>query len=63
MLCQICREREAQVHLSQDVATHTNKVDLCEDCFRNSVPPEVAALFETGGFPPPLDGSDPPESR
>jgi protein arginine kinase activator len=32
MLCIICKEREATVHLTQIVANKMQKVDLCEEC-------------------------------
>lgn len=32
MLCCICKEKEATVHLTQIVADKMQKVDLCEDC-------------------------------
>ncbi len=32
MLCSICKEKEATVHLTQIVGDKMQKVDLCEDC-------------------------------
>jgi protein arginine kinase activator len=32
MLCCICKEKEATVHLTQIAGDKTQKVDLCEDC-------------------------------
>src|SRR5437879_10266965 len=32
MLCCICKEKEATVHLTQIAADKMQKVDLCEDC-------------------------------
>lgn len=32
MLCSICKEREATVHLTQIVGEKMQKVDLCEEC-------------------------------
>jgi len=32
MLCCVCKEKEAKVHLTQIVADKVQKVDLCEDC-------------------------------
>lgn len=32
MLCCICKEREAKVHLTQIVGDKMQKVDLCEEC-------------------------------
>src|SRR5258708_38294415 len=32
MLCCICKEKEAKVHLSQIVGDKIQKVDLCEEC-------------------------------
>ena len=32
MLCCICREKEARVHLTQIVGEKMQKVDLCEEC-------------------------------
>ncbi|GIT06331.1 MAG: hypothetical protein CM1200mP29_17420 [Verrucomicrobiota bacterium] len=32
MLCDICKEKEATVHLTQMVEGKTKKIDLCEDC-------------------------------
>ena len=34
MLCCICQEQEATVHLTQIAADKMQKVDLCEDCAR-----------------------------
>lgn len=38
MLCHRCHEREALVHLTQIVETHTTKLHLCKDCFSESMP-------------------------
>lgn len=63
MLCQICHEREASVHFSQDVGTHTTKVDLCELCFRTTLP-EVAEDFERiGQLPAPNGETDTQEKE
>jgi protein arginine kinase activator len=35
MLCCICKEKEAKVHLTQIVADKMQKVDLCEECAKN----------------------------
>ncbi len=35
MLCCICKEKEAKVHLSQIVGDKMQKVDLCEDCAKH----------------------------
>ncbi len=32
MLCMICKQNEAKVHLTQIVGEKIQKVDLCEDC-------------------------------
>jgi protein arginine kinase activator len=32
MLCNICKEREATVHLTQIAADKVQKVDMCEEC-------------------------------
>ena len=32
MLCDICKEKEATVHLTQMVEGKTKKIDLCEGC-------------------------------
>ncbi len=32
MLCCVCKEKEAKVHLTQIVGDKMQKVDLCEDC-------------------------------
>lgn len=32
MLCMVCKEKEATVHLTQIVGEKMQKVDLCEDC-------------------------------
>jgi protein arginine kinase activator len=32
MLCSICKEKEATVHLTQIAGDKVQKVDLCEDC-------------------------------
>src|SRR5438552_17042158 len=35
MLCCICKEKEAKVHLTQIVNDKMQKVDLCEECAKN----------------------------
>jgi protein arginine kinase activator len=35
MLCMICKQNEAKVHLTQIVGDKMQKVDLCEDCAKN----------------------------
>lgn len=35
MLCCICKEREASVHLTQITGDKMQKVDLCEECAKN----------------------------
>src|SRR5882672_4919211 len=35
MLCCICKEKEAKVHLTQIVEDKMQKVDLCEECAKN----------------------------
>lgn len=35
MLCSICKEREATVHLTQIAGDKVQKVDLCEECAKN----------------------------
>src|SRR5438552_10236919 len=35
MLCCICKEKEAKVHLTQIVNDKMQKVDLCEDCAKH----------------------------
>ena len=32
MLCMICKQNEAKVHLTQIVGDKMQKVDLCEEC-------------------------------
>lgn len=32
MLCMVCKEKEAKVHLTQIVGEKMQKVDLCEEC-------------------------------
>ena len=32
MLCSICKEREATVHLTQITGDKMNRIDMCEDC-------------------------------
>ena len=32
MLCCVCKEKEAKVHLTQIVGDKMQKVDLCEQC-------------------------------
>src|SRR5437899_403671 len=32
MLCSVCNEREARIHLTQCIGETVNKVDLCEVC-------------------------------
>ena len=35
MLCCVCKEREAKVHLTNIVGDKMQKVDLCEECAKN----------------------------
>ena len=35
MMCCICKEKEAKVHLTQIVGDKMQKVDLCEECAKN----------------------------
>src|ERR1700741_4341566 len=35
MLCCICKEKEATVHLTQIAGDKMEKVDLCEECAKN----------------------------
>jgi protein arginine kinase activator len=35
MLCNICKEKEATVHLTQIAGDKVQKVDLCEDCAKH----------------------------
>lgn len=35
MLCMICKQNEAKVHLTQIVGDKIQKVDLCEDCAKH----------------------------
>jgi protein arginine kinase activator len=35
MLCMICKQNEAKVHLTQIVGDKMQKVDLCEECAKN----------------------------
>ena len=35
MLCCICKEKEAKVHLTQTVNNKMRKVDLCEQCAKD----------------------------
>jgi protein arginine kinase activator len=37
MLCSICREREATVHLTQITGDKMQKADLCEECSKTTV--------------------------
>lgn len=32
MLCMVCKQKEAKIHLTQIVEGKTKKVDLCDDC-------------------------------
>ena len=32
MLCMICKQKSAKVHLTQIVGKKTEKIELCEDC-------------------------------
>jgi protein-arginine kinase activator protein McsA len=45
MICNICKTREAAVHLVQDVGGETRKVDLCEACYR-----EIPELQDAGDW-------------
>ena len=44
MLCCICKEREATVHLTQIAGDKMQKVDLCEDCAKTK------GLYDPTGF-------------
>jgi protein arginine kinase activator len=44
MLCMICKQNAAQVHLTQIVDDKIKKVDLCEDCAKHK------GLNDTAGF-------------
>src|ERR1039458_2230507 len=44
MLCMICKQNAAQVHLTQIVDDKIKKVDLCEDCAKRK------GLNDTAGF-------------
>ena len=35
MLCIICKQNQAKVHLTQIVGDKMQKVDLCEECAKN----------------------------
>ena len=61
MLCQICHEREASVHLTQDAGADTVRVDLCERCFRTTLPEVAEGGERIGQVSPRNDESDTPE--
>lgn len=44
MLCMICKQKEAKVHLTQIVADKVQKVDLCEECAKSK------GVNDPGGF-------------
>ena len=44
MLCCVCKEKQATVHLTQIVNDKVQKVDLCESCYKEK------GLGEPGGF-------------
>ena len=44
MLCMICKQNAAQVHLTQIVDDKVKKVDLCEECARHK------GINDTAGF-------------
>ena len=44
MLCCVCKEREASVHLTQITGDKMQKVDLCEECAKNK------GVNDTAGF-------------
>lgn len=44
MLCMICKQKAAQVHLTEIVDDKMKKVDLCEDCAKHK------GLNDTAGF-------------
>jgi hypothetical protein len=56
MLCEICKKREAELHLTQDVGAQVKQVAVCEKCLRNAVPPELAAMLLARGSPLSPDG-------
>ena len=35
MLCNICKQKEAKVHLTQIIEGKTKKIDLCEECSKS----------------------------
>jgi protein arginine kinase activator len=45
MLCSICKEREATVHLTEFIGGKLNSVDTCETCTRTKADVEAP---ETG---------------
>jgi protein arginine kinase activator len=44
MLCMICKQKPAQVHLTEIVDDKMKKVDLCEDCAKHK------GINDTAGF-------------
>lgn len=48
MLCNVCKQNEAKVHLTQIVGDKMQKVDLCEDCSKEKgvVDPTSYSLAE-----------------
>jgi protein arginine kinase activator len=57
MLCSICKEKEATVHLTQIARDRMQKVDLCEECAKTKGVNDptgfsLAALFPSSGSSP-----------
>ena len=50
MLCCICKEKEATVHLTQIAGDKMQKVDLCEECAKTRGVDDPAALSLLGLF-------------
>ena len=51
MLCCVCKEKTATVHLTQITGDKMQKVDLCEDCAKSwHTPTPVASTSSTGAF-------------
>ena len=68
MLCQLCRKREATVHLTETGRLpEVQHRDLCQECFQGCFPSEnmsqperMEAILKLFGGPPP---DEPKESK
>ena len=65
MLCCICKESEATVHLTQIAGEHVQTRDFCEACARKEgvIEPSGFGQADAAGFLPPTDKRHQPGRR